>query len=407
MMNAKRFLIVASVFILLGCQEHIPQKGMWAGTITIGENKQIPFQLFLDLNSAAPAGYFLNGTEQTSIPEIRIHGDSLSFIFSEYGAAMCGIWNGKEWRGKFFRYRADTSWNEFVSIPKEIVKENNAAAVSIGLPLAGKYQAYISSSKGVDSTTTANFWVKNDSVFGTLIAPDGDYGLLAGTQVGSMATLTRFTGWQAFIMELERQGTNWNGWLYTRSGKPITFILAPQSVLSSKSKPEYITTMKNLKAPFTFYGTTSADNVVRSEDSLFRNKALLIDIMGTWCHNCMDAAPLLQQIYSEFGKDGLEVIGLAFEISNNPETAKKNLDLFQKRYGITYTVVFCGSTNDANVELKLRSQLNNFYAYPTTIFVDKKGIVKKIHGGFNGPGTGEEYQRQIQQYYETIKQLIK
>ena len=380
---------------------------MWTGTITVGENKQIPFQLFLDLNSAAPAGYFLNGTEQTSIPEIRFQGDSLSCIFSEYSAAMCGIWDGKEWRGKFFRYRADTSWNEFASTPKENAKVNNASAISTGLSLAGKYQAYISSPKGIDSTTTANFWMKNDSVFGTLIAPDGDYGLLAGIQVGSKATLTRFTGWQAFIMELERQGTNWNGSLYARSGKPMAFRLVPESMLTPESKPEYITTMKNLKAPFTFYGTTSTGKVVSSKDDTFRNKALLIDVMGTWCHNCMDAAPLLQQLYFEFGKDGLEVIGLSFEISNNAEAAKKNLTLFQKRFGISYPVLFCGSTNDANVELRLRSQLNNFYAYPTTIFVDRKGVVRKIHVGFNGPGTGEEYQRQVQLYYETVKQLVK
>jgi thiol-disulfide isomerase/thioredoxin len=406
-MNAKRFLFIACVFTLLGCQKNIPQKGMWTGAITVGENKQIPFQLFLDLNSAAPAGYFLNGIEQTWIPEILFHGDSLSFIFSEYSAAMCGIWDGKEWRGKFFRYRTDTSWNEFVSTPKEIVEENNASSISTGLPLVGKFQVYISSPKGIDSTTTANFWMKNDSVFGTLIAPDGDYGLLAGTQVGSKATLTRFTGWQAFIMELERQGTNWNGSLYARSGKPMAFRIIPQSVLTPESKPDYITTMKNRKALFTFYGTTSTGKVVSSEDGTLRNKALLIDVMGTWCHNCMDAAPLLQKLYTEFGKDGLEVIGLAFEISNNPEVAKKNLTLFQKRYGITYPVLFCGSTNDANVELRLRSQLNDFYAYPTTIFVDKNSIVKKIHVGFNGPGTGEEYQRQVQQYYETVKQLVK
>lgn len=380
---------------------------MWTGSITIGENKQIPFQLFLDLNSTAPAGYFLNGAEQTLIPEIRFHGDSLSFIFSEYGAAMCGIWDGQEWRGKFFRYRADTSWNEFVSTPKEIAKVNNASAISTGLPLVGKYQAYISSPKGFDSTTTANFWMKNDSVFGTLIAPDGDYGLLAGTQVGSKATLARFSGWQAFIMELDRQGTSWNGNLYARSGKPMVFRLVPQSVLPLESKPTYITAMKNPKAPFTFYGTTSTGKVVSSKDDLFRNKALLIDVMGTWCHNCMDAAPLLQQLYTEFEKDGLEVIGLAFEIGNNSEVAKKNLTLFQKRYGITYPVLFCGSTNDANVELRLRSQLNDFYAYPTTIFVNKKGVVKKIHVGFNGPGTGEEYQQQARQYYETVKQLVK
>ncbi len=406
-MNAKRFLFIACVFTLLGCQKNIPQKGMWTGAITIIENKQIPFQLFLDLNSTTPTGYFLNGSEQTSIPEIRFHGDSLSLIFSEYGAAMCGIWNGKEWRGKFFRYRADTNWNEFVSTPKNIIKGINVLANSPGLPLVGKYQVYIYSADGIDSTTTANFWMKNDSIFGTLIAPDGDYGLLAGTQVGSKAMLTRFTGWQAFIMELERQGTYWNGSLYARSNKPIAFTLVTQPMLTSEPKPALVTTEKNLKAPFAFYGMTSTGKVVSSNDNSFKHKALLIDIMGTWCHNCMDAAPLLQKIYSEFGKNGLEVIGLAFEISDNPEVAMKNLTLFQKRFGITYIVLFCGSTNDANVELKLRSQLNNFYAYPTTIFVDKKDVIRKIHVGFHGPGSGEEYQQQVQQYYETVKQLVK
>jgi hypothetical protein len=87
--------------------------------------------------------------------------------------------------------------------------------------------------------------------------------------------------------------------------------------------------------------------------------------------------------------------------------AKKNLALFQKRFGITYTMLFCGSTNDANVDLKLRSQLNDFYAYPTTIFIDKNGVVKEIHVGFHGPGTGDEYQHQIQQYYTVVKQLLK
>jgi thiol-disulfide isomerase/thioredoxin len=406
-MNAQQILFIACVFIFFGCQEQIPQKGMWAGTVTIGENKQLPFHLFLDLNPAAPAGYFLNGTEQTSIPEIRFHGDSLSFIFSEYSSAMHGMWDGKELRGTFFRYRTDTSSNEFSATPKDIIKGNNVPATSTGLLLAGKFQVYVADVKGIDSSSTANFWMKNDSIFGTLIAPDGDYGLLAGMQAGSTATLTRFTGWQAFILELEQQGTHWNGSLYARSGKPMAFTLVPRPVSMSEPRPAYITTLKDFKKPFTFYGTTSTGKVVTSEDSSLRKKALLIDIMGTWCHNCLDAAPLLQQIYSAFGKVGLEIIGLAFEISDNPEAAKRNLALFQKRFGITYTIIFCGSTNEANVELKLRSQLHNFYAYPTTIFVDKKGVVKKIHVGFNGPGTGEEYQQQVQQYYETVKQIMK
>ena len=372
----------------------------------IGENRRIPFQFFLDLNPAAPSGYFLNGTEQTSIPEIRFYSDSLSFIFSEYGAAMHGIWNGKEWHGKFFRYRSDTSWNDFISVPKNFTKEKNVAISSVELPLEGKYQAYISGTHGIDSTTTANFWMKNDSIFGTLIAPDGDYGLFAGTQIKFKATLSRFTGWQAMTVELEQHGSHWNGSLYTRNGKSTAMTLVPQSEITSEPQSSLITTMKNSRIPFTFSGISPTGKIVTSEDPVFKNKALVVDIMGTWCHNCLDAAPLLQQMYSEFGKKGLEIVGLAFEISDNLDTAKKNLSLFKKRFGITYTIIFCGSTNDANVKQKLNSQLINFYAYPTSIFINNRGVVKIIHVGFNGPGTGNQYQKQVQQYYETANQLV-
>jgi thiol-disulfide isomerase/thioredoxin len=121
----------------------------------------------------------------------------------------------------------------------------------------------------------------------------------------------------------------------------------------------------------------------------------------------MDATPLLQQLYSEFGRDGLEVVGLAFELKDDQNLAKKNLSLFQKRYGITYSLLFCGNIGEANVRTKIHDQLNDFSGYPTTIFVDKKGRVKEIHVGFKGPATGEEYQQQILQYYDIVNNLLK
>ena len=35
--------------------------------------------------------------------------------------------------------------------------------------------------------------------------------------------------------------------------------------------------------------------------------------------------------------------------------------------------------------------LNHVLSYPTSIFIDKTGKVRKIHTGFNGPATGEKY----------------
>ena len=35
--------------------------------------------------------------------------------------------------------------------------------------------------------------------------------------------------------------------------------------------------------------------------------------------------------------------------------------------------------------------LNHVLSYPTTIFIDKKGMVRKIKTGFNGPATGDKF----------------
>jgi hypothetical protein len=248
-MTFKKLAVFIFILIFFGCQKPLPEKGIWVGTLTMSENKPLPFRMFVDPNSAQPKGYFINGDEQVQIPEIRIHGDSLLFFFSEYNASMLGIWNGSELRGRFFRYRSDTTSNEFVSAPAEKIKTEESV-VQNNPSLGGKFQSYLADQNGIDSTSIATFWVRNDSIFGTLYAADGDYGLFTGTQTGSRAVLTRFTGWQAFLMELDQQGNGWKGKLYARSGKPTTISLVPLSKYSQEPRLIHVTTMKNPQGPF-------------------------------------------------------------------------------------------------------------------------------------------------------------
>ena len=115
---------------------------------------------------------------------------------------------------------------------------------------------------------------------------------------------------------------------------------------------------------------------------------------------------LTSRLQEQFGKDGFEIVGLSFEISADPVLAKKNLQLFKDRFGLTYTLLFCGSLDDENVKKQLHSQLNNFFAYPTTIFIDKAHKVRSIHSGFKGPGTGDEFQAQIREFDERVRNLV-
>ena len=50
--------------------------------------------------------------------------------------------------------------------------------------------------------------------------------------------------------------------------------------------------------------------------------------------------------------------------------------------------------------------LNHIMSYPTTIFIDRNGVIRKIRTGFYGPGTGEYYNRYIEQTDGLVEKLL-
>ncbi len=398
-----RRIIVTAVLLLSGCQRAMPTNGIWGGTVELADAKLLPFRFDLDLRNPTPTGFFLVGDEQTPIPEISRQGDALAFRFSEYGAEMSGTWDGRRWKGAYRRFRpgGTTSLN-FTASP-EAANPSDGGSPRVSVPV-GKYQ--VSFADEQRSTTLATLWTTGEALYGTFIAPDGDYGLLVGRPAAGSVQLNRFTGWQAMAIVLEQHGETWSGQFYTQSEKPRRFTLESRTDLELQTPPNLQTRLKDPAMGFVFEGESLSGTVTRSSDARFKGRPLVVDIMGTWCHNCMDEAPLLQQLEDQYGSKGLEVVGVSFEINDDRELAKKNLKLYQERFGLTFTILFAGSIDDANVNSRLRSQLDNFFAYPTTLFINKDGKVQAIHSGFKGPGTGTEFQSQMREFHDLAKKLV-
>lgn len=367
----------------------------------------VPLRMSLDLSASKPTGYFLVGDEKTVIPEVSKNGDSVVLAFSEYGAEIRATWDGAKLKGNYLRIRSTgTKSFKFAAAPGDAT--SSGVPDSLTQPPAGNFQVVFQGDEQADKTTVAKFWAKDGSLLGTFIAPDGDYGLLVGTPAKGHVQLSRFTGWQATALVLESNNGMWYGKFHAASNeKPIAFTLQPKADLSVELPASRRTSMKNADAELAFSGISLDGQTVRNTDDRFKGKALIVDFMGTWCHNCLDEAPILDRLQKEFGKDGLEIVGLSFEISDDPALAKKNLQLFRDRFGLSYTLLFCGSLDDENVKKQIHSQLEHFFAFPTAIFIDKNHKVRSIHSGFNGPGTGEEYQSQIKEFQQLAAELVK
>jgi thiol-disulfide isomerase/thioredoxin len=402
--HVKTFGLAALLF-LTGCgQAPMPLKAVWTGALELPETK-VALRMDLDLSSDPPGGTFLVGKERTPIPEITRNGNTLTLTFSEYGAEMRAEWDGHQLKGEYLRRRESGT----KSFPFSASPETNAATNrnTPGSPL-GTFQVAFKDAKEGDGVTMAKFWKEGDSYYGTFIAPDGDYGLLEHASDSQSLLLHRLTGWQAITIELHTDGSGWSGRFHAASNDaPRAFSLQPHSGGEATPPSEKLVRMKNPDAPFAFSCASLSGEPVSNTDARFKGKALAVDIMGTWCHNCMDESPVLEELRTRYAKDGFEVIGLSFEISDDADLGRKNLALFRDRFKLTYPLLFCGSVDDANLDKHIKNQLPNFFAFPTTLFIDRKGKVQAVHSGFRGPGTGDQYPLQIQKLHELAAQAIR
>ena len=59
------------------------------------------------------------------------------------------------------------------------------------------------------------------------------------------------------------------------------------------------------------------------------NKVVLIQIMGTWCPNCMDETNYLIDLYAKH-KANIEIIGIGFEIGKTEQDKRNTIFKIQK-----------------------------------------------------------------------------
>jgi thiol-disulfide isomerase/thioredoxin len=148
--------------------------------------------------------------------------------------------------------------------------------------------------------------------------------------------------------------------------------------------------------------------MVSLSDPRFAGKVVVIQIMGSWCPNCMDETAFLSDYYQKNKSRGVEMIALAYEYSTDFQRASKSLRKFQQRFNVQYPMLITGITSADSLKTeKTLPQLTPIKAFPTTIFIGKDGKVKKIHSGFEGPGAGARHDLFKEEFEKTITSLLK
>jgi thiol-disulfide isomerase/thioredoxin len=132
---------------------------------------------------------------------------------------------------------------------------------------------------------------------------------------------------------------------------------------------------------------------------------LVIDIFGTWCPTCHDAAPTLIDLYRRHRERGLEVVGIAYEVTGDSAVDNRQIRRFRDKFSIPYSLLR-GGINVVEETAATLPQLTGFTAYPTTLFLGRDGKVKHVYAGFRGPAAPEQYRKQVEEFDRLAGELL-
>ena len=174
------------------------------------------------------------------------------------------------------------------------------------------------------------------------------------------------------------------------------------AALPGPTDPTQQTTVKDPSARFAFSFPNLDGKVISNTDPQFDGKVVIVAIGGSWCPNCHDEAPFLESLYKQFHGQGLEIVNLSFEEADQLKDPQR-LRAFIARYGLTYTVLVAGETEQLNEKIPQGVNLN---CWPTSFFLGRDGRVKEIHAGFAGPANPPAHDALVHEVTELVEQLL-
>ncbi|NNK79973.1 MAG: TlpA family protein disulfide reductase, partial [Flavobacteriales bacterium] len=154
--------------------------------------------------------------------------------------------------------------------------------------------------------------------------------------------------------------------------------------------PNELTSVLDTSAIWNTSFFTSTGYRTTLKDLDLNGKVSIVQILGTWCPNCIDETIAYQQFFDRFHDRGLEIIPVAFEATDDPTTAFIKLNEFQKDLSLQYPIYFGGKRSKADASAAFPA-LDHVMSYPTSIIIARDGSIVKVHTGFYGPGTGIYY----------------
>ncbi|WP_432411252.1 peroxiredoxin family protein [Rasiella sp. SM2506] len=398
------FIFFSIFFLLFSCNREVskPVEGEWRATLEVMDGKQMPFLFTYAEDKGITV---LNAEEEVIFDDVTIKGDSIIIAHPIYEGVFKGVFTPDSINGNFIK----PSLNRIMPFKmKQGRKERFAVTAAPKATVTGNWETVFSPNKAADRyIAKGTFKQVGHKVTGTFRTTTGDYRYLDGSVENDTLRLSTFDGAHAFLFEAKIQGDSvMNGMFYSGNHWKEPFS-ARKNEAYELPRADSLTFLRDgyEKLEFTFPDTNGKE--VSLADDRFKNKVVIVQIMGTWCPNCLDETRYYTDYYNKNKNENLEFVSLAFEYAPTEEKAMAGINRLKEKVGVPYPILLAqyGSSDKKKANQKL-PMLSDVLSYPTTIFIDKAGAVRKIHTGFNGPATGEKYNEFVKSFEAFVGKLV-
>jgi len=400
-----RVVLLGVALAVAGCGGKDPAPpdvhGTWRAVLA-GPGGDLPFGLEITAEDGRDVAYLVNGPERVRVTDVTIDDGRIVLGMPGYPHRIEANLEAGQLRGAvvFVRPGGETGrvrlvadrgagWRFFPVAEASPADFSGRWALTFRDPESGRELAGV-----------AELSQDAHVVTGTVLRESGDDRYLAGEVRGDTLFLSRFDGGSArlYVLRLEADGTV--------SGRAGSYELEgrrdPEASLRDGAT---LTALRAGHEPLDFELPDVEGRMVSIQDDRFRDKVVIVTIGGTWCPNCHDEARFLRDFLPPRRERGLEVVQLMFEYEENFEAAAAGVRDFIDTFGIDYPVLVAGSYGPGRVQ-EVLPQIETFFAYPTTLVLDREGLIRYTHTGFSGPATGVHYEEFERKFAALIDGLL-
>ena len=398
------FLLIASILFACSGKPELPRVGTWRAVIEL-QGQQLPFNFSVATDSSGGVDVFIkNAGENLLLDEVNMKDDSIEMILHVFDAEIVAKANGDSLNGFFilnytpgYRLPFKAAYGQdfrFVKTDKSLTVPD----------FSGKYNVQFFNEKDT-SSAVGIFSQQGNYAEGTFLTSTGDYRFIEGNIIDDALHLSAFDGNHTYLFKIKKindstlAGEHWMGKNRYRKWE------GRKNPNASLPDPELFTQLKKGFDKIEFSFPDPKGNKVSFPDDKFKGKAVILQLFGTWCPNCMDETRYFSQWYDKNKSRGVEIIGLAYERKADFAYASERVKKMKQKLNVNYDLVIAGVNDEAQAS-ETMPMLTRVSAWPITIFIGRDGKVKHIHTGFSGPGTGVYYEEQIQQFNNIVSKLL-